>query len=209
MGQIIIRIKDVNEDIEILDYIDGKEYFRVEKFSDFYKKIEKLVKSNKTTKRDDLKFIASSQIIAIGNECVVIKQEETKKIVTFEGKAYKINFPNAIYIIEHENEMITGIEAFAFKKYEGLNTKLFRYPLPNMLTGNKICMGSAPKKIKHGNFEKALEAIIFTQYTHRQVDNIKSFSSTKKYFEYIEKKDFPYKLLIPDGNKLRDKIGSI
>ena len=62
---------------------------------------------------------------------------------------------------------------------------------------NRICMGSAPRDIDPQNYKSALENVIYTQYTHDWVDDIKSFRNTAAYFEYLEKNSFPYNLLSP------------
>ena len=150
------------------------------------------------------------QIIAIGNNYVVINQPGHKKIVTLRyddfSKSYKINFPNSIYIIKFSNNKINDIYAYSYAEYLGSETKLYEYPMPNELSGNKICIGSAKREIVEGNYVEALERIIATSYTHRNFSGIKGFSNSKKWFEYLSKNEFPYKLMRSLNKKLGDLI---
>lgn len=150
------------------------------------------------------------QIIALGSNYVVINQPGHKKIVTLRyvdfSKSYKINFPNSIYIIKFSNNKVNDIYAYSYVEYLGSETKLYEYPLPNELNGNKICIGSAKREIIDGNYIEALERIIATSYTHRYFSGIKGFSDSKKWFEYLSKNDFPYKLMRSLNKKLGDLI---
>lgn len=122
------------------------------------------------------------------------------------SKSYKINFPNAIYIIKFSNNKVNDIYAYSYAEYLGSETQLYEYPMPNELSGNKICMGSAKREIVEGNYVEALERIIATSYTHRNFSGIKGFSSSEKWFEYLSKNEFPYKLMRSLNKKLGDLI---
>ena len=76
--------------------------------------------------------------------------------------------------------------------------------MPNMLTRNEMCMGSADKRIIDDDIEGSLNKIIATPYSHGNFDGIKGFSTTVSYFEYLEENPFPYKLLRKLNRKLRD-----
>ena len=150
------------------------------------------------------------QIIALGSNYVVINQPGHKKIVTLNyenfSKSYKIHFPNAIYIIKFSNNKVNDIYAYSYAEYLGSETKLYEYPMPNEVSGNKICIGSAKRDIIDGNYIEALERIIATSYTHRYFSGIKGFSDSKKWFEYLSKNDFPYKLVRSLNKKLEDIV---
>jgi len=149
------------------------------------------------------------QIIALGQRSCLIKQEEHEKIVTFKDKAYKIKMANSVYFMEFEFKkeiFVQSIVAFSYKLWEQENTKLFKYPMPNMLYDNKICIGSAPRVIKDHNYVEALEKIIFTQYTHQTFDDVKGFKNTVAWFEHLEKNEFPYDLLIPLNRELKSEL---
>jgi len=153
------------------------------------------------------------QVIALNDSHVVIKQPGDKKIVSLviddKTYTYKINFPNAIYIISYStkgiDKKIDRIEAYSYKKYNEEKTDLFEYPLPNELRSNEICMGSAPKDIINDDFIGALERVIFTTYTHITFSGVRGFTKSKLWFEHLEKNEFPYKLLKP----LKQKLGNV
>lgn len=154
--------------------------------------------------------LLDDQIIAIDKNYVAINQPGHKKIVTLKfddfSKSYKINFPNAIYIIKFRNNKISDIYAYSYVEYLESETQLYEYPLPNELSGNKICLGSAKRDIIDDNYIEALERIIATSYTHRTFSGIKGFSSSEKWFEYLSKNEFPYKLMRSLNKKLKDIV---
>jgi len=204
LKQIIFRADTVSEDIEVLKVDEnGNEYFSAIDIQSLMDKLKKMKPIATDNKRQKLIFL-DDQYIAFNDKCVVINQQEHKRIVTYQNKAYNILFPNSIYFIDYVDGKIKNIEAYSYKEYEGKETELFKYPMPNMLTENRICIGSAPRSIVNNDYVKALENIIFTQYTHSHVDNIKSFKETIKYFEYLSSNKFPYDLLISTRYKLKD-----
>ena len=159
----------------------------------------------------DLKLL-HPQIIAISSNYVVIKQPGEKKIVSYnpnelgEMKTYKISFPNSIYIVEFEYAKIRTIECYAYKEYAGENTDLYEYPMPNELAGNEMCMGNADRTIVEDDYVAALNKIVAVPYSHSTFSGLNGFSNTVKYFEYLEKNEFPYKLLKSLNKKLKDVL---
>ena len=194
---LIFRITDNCSDAEILmfDEIKKEEYFKAISIKELVKELKQYEEADLSYKKD--LFCVDKDVIAVNDTCIVTKQEEHRRIVTYKGKAYEINFPNSIYIICHNGSKIDVIEAYCYIEYNGLNTELYKYAMPNMLGANRICMGSAPRDIDPQNYKSALENVIYTQYTHDWVDDIKSFRNTAAYFEYLEKNSFPYNLLSP------------
>lgn len=146
----------------------------------------------------------SENTIGAGIDYTVIKQPEHMQYVTYNNHSYKINFPNAIYIVRYDNKIVKGIQCYCYKKYKCGDTELYEYAMPNMLTGNAMCMGSADKRIVDDDIEAALNKIIATPYSHGNFDGIKGFSTTVSYFEYLEENPFPYKLLRKLNKKLKD-----
>lgn len=208
MKEMIIRLTYDNGDAEVLihDAIKKKDIFKAVSIEELIKNIEEIfIKTDQQQHKKNL-LIVDEDLIAINNQCIVIKQPEHKRIVTYNNKAYNINFPNSIYIICHRSNKITKIEAFCYKEYQGLGTKLMHYAMPNMLYGNAICIGSAPKDIDPSKYTEALERVIFTQYTHDWVDGIKSFKDTTTYFEYLEKNEYPYHLMMPLNRDLKSVL---
>lgn len=206
---MIFRVDDNVSDVEILEYdkVSNKEYFSVIEIRDLIERLDtyadRMISSDGIIKNNII--LMDDQIIGVGKNCVVIKQDEHKRIVTLQGTAYKISFPNSLYIVSFKDDLVTSIHAYCYKDYSGKTTRLYQYAMPNMLTSNRICMGSAPKKIESKDYVKTLEKIIFTQYTHMNVDNIKSFKRTDEYFRYLSKHEFPYDLLI-DANTTLGKV---
>lgn len=208
MNEMIIRINSGQSDIEVA--------FKEDFNSPAFKKLDKreflnIINDFITLYSDEYKkdlFILDDEIIAIDNHHVVIKQSERKRIVTYNDSenilTYRINFPNSIYIIEFNQNRINGIECYSYKEYDGYETKLFEYPMPNELSGNHICIGNADRAIKDRKYIDALEKIIFTPYSHSAFSGINGFSKTKEYFEYLENNEFPYKFLKPLKKALKD-----
>lgn len=209
MKDMIIRLSETEEDAEILEVnkVTNQEFFASISLSMLVKKLNDYLKDPYVQNRAK-PLLLDQSIIAVSNDfgSIMINQPEHMRIVVYKEKAYKIHFPNAIYIMYQNAGTIDGIKAFAYKTFEGLQTKLYSYPMPNMLGGNMICIGSAPRKIKDSNYVDALENIIFTQYTHSHVNDIKSFKNTVDYFEYLEKNEFPYDLLINGNKVLKDEV---
>ena len=210
MKEIIARINSVNDYVELAYKENENETIFKKMDSDKYVEL-----INNTLKKDTnhhvkkLKLL-DQQIIAIDEHYVVVKQEGSKKIVTYSSgdkiETYKINFPNAIYIVQIYTEKIERIECYAYKSYKAEETELFEYPMPNELTQNLMCIGTADRTIKDGNVIEALERIIFTPYSHSTFSGMNGFSNTVKYFEYLEKNKFPYKFMKPLRKKLKDVL---
>lgn len=206
--EMIFRIlADGDAEVLIHDAIKQKDIFKAVAIEDLMKSIKEIfIRTNPVQNEKKDLLIVDENLIAINSQCIVMKQPEHKRIVTYKEKAYNISFPHSIYAICHDQGKITSIEAYCYKEYKGLETELMHYAMPNMLTGNKICMGNAPKEIDPHKYVEALERVIFTQYTHNWVDDVKSFKDTRTYFEYLEKNEYPYHLLMPLNKKLRDAL---
>lgn len=209
MKEMIIRISDINEEAEILEVnkISNQEYFLSAPLKEVVKKINDYT-TNPYANNHAKPYLLHSSIIGASDDfgSILINQPEHIRIVTYKDKAYKIHFPNALYIMYQNAGTVDSIKAFAYKQFDGTNTKLYRYPMPNMLGNNMICIGSAPRKISDCDYIKALENIIFTQYTHNTVNDIKSFKNTVDYFAYLSANEFPYHLLITDNKTLKDIV---
>lgn len=205
MSQVIIRIDSKSDDAEILYSDVKKELFK----SISVKELSKIFKSfiTSSTIKFEKPVAMNKNIIACSEDCVVVKQEEHERIVLYDKKAYKIKFPNSIYFVYFLEDKIKVIKAYSYKKFDEAETSLYKYPFPNMLSENRICIGSADTKIKNKNYIKALENVIYAAYTHDHMQNgISGFTSTKIYFDYLEKNEFPYEKLISLKLKLKDLV---
>lgn len=195
MSQLIVKFDNQREDVQLCSKENDQIIFKNVSMDAL---MNLLIKNFTTEGQSEEIKLLDEQIIAKEKRYVVIKQPECKKIVFFNGKgSFKINFPNSIYIILFHVDKIKKIKAFAYKEYKGLDTKLYEYPMPNMLGNNEICMGNSIKEIRDNDYVGALERVIATQYTHTHFSGIKGFSNSIKWFEYLEKNPFPYKLLKP------------
>ena len=204
MMEMIFRVTDQKYDAEILINVRKKSYFKTIS-------IDQLIDSLNSMRWQEIYIdykkdliVADDELIAVSPNCILTKQPERKRIVTYAGKAYKVNFPNSIYVICHHAGQIKQLEAYCFKEYDGMNTKLYCYAMPNMFGNNTICMGTANKNIDIKNYKDALEEILCTQYTHAKPDNIRKFKSTSEYFDFLKDNDFPYDLLYSTGKALKD-----
>lgn len=210
--ETIIRLTEESEDVEYAQIDNlGNMSFKKIATKEFIKMVNTLF--NKKTSRIDKNIsLLDNGVIGRDEYHILINQPGHAKIVTYaigkEIKTYKINFPNCLYIVQHDLEMkkIVDIECYAYKEFKGENTQLFEYPMPNELTGNRMCIGNANRSIKKGKFIDTLESIIFTPYTHSSFSGINGFSQTEIYFEYLEKNEFPYKMMKPLKKKLRDVL---
>lgn len=207
MNEVIARINSLVDYVDIAIKDDhGEAMFKKIAKEEYVKIVNETLKDNSAFVKKNIKLL-NQQIIAINEHFAVVRQEGSKKIVTYSinGEAYKINFPNAIYIIEISGAKIRGIECYAYKEYKGEETELYEYPMPNELSGNHMCIGNADRSIKDNDIVGALEKIIFTPYSHTTFSGMNGFSNTQKYFEYLEKNEFPYKLM----KSLRKKLGDV
>ncbi len=202
--EIIFRISDQVEDAEMLVSDKQKNYFKAVSIKQLIDSLSSMLGQDANIDYKKDLIVSDNDLIAVSSNCIVTKQHEHKRIVTYAGKAYKINFPNSIYLICHHAGQIKQLEAYCFKEYDGMNTKLYRYAMPNMFSNNTICMGTANKAIDVKKYKDALEEILCTQYTHARPDNIKKFKSTSEYFDYLKDNDFPYNLLYSTGKTLKD-----
>lgn len=201
MSQMVVRFDSNNRDAEICIKKRNEIFFKNVSVKSLISTLENNGYTEGASERISL---LDEQIIATGMRYVVIKQPEHKRIITLFDKSYKINFPNAIYIVKHDDSKIKKITAFSYTEYKGLETKLYEYPMPNELTENTICMGSAKKEIFNNDYVAALNRVIATPYSHVNFSGIKGFTNSKKWFEYLQKNEFPYKLMRPLNKKLKD-----
>lgn len=187
--ELIVRLTDVNSDVEILENNIIDEEIKEKKISliDFSNIVSKLVDRNQKKTRKKIKLIKNA--IYQDQELIIIKQPEILRYVTYSvsntNKAYKINFPASLYFIYRNSSEILKIEAFMYLKWEDENTQLYKYAMPNMLGGNAICIGNAKREIGK-DINITLEEIIYAPYSHQTLNNVKGFKNTEDYFQYLE-----------------------
>lgn len=125
-----MKVTENNSDIQTLEYdsIENKEYFKSIDIESLIEKLETYV-ANRDHKKFGKITLMDDVIIGFGKDAVVINQPGHKRIVTYRQKAYKINFPNAIYIMYHRANKICQIDThiatknILVKKLSYINTQ--------------------------------------------------------------------------------------
>lgn len=213
MREAIIRVSDSTEDVEILvnnlifenEIIEKK--VSLSKFADGINNLLKKDKNNKI----ECELIEPGVIgfAKVGSfKKYIINQPEHRRYITYsvgkDNQAYEINFPSSIYVVHVENNRISSIEAYMYLEWKGKQTKLYDYAMANMLSESRICLGNAEKTISNDSVIYSLEKIIYAPYSHVTLNNIKSFRTTKSYFEYLTKNHVEEKHLYSSSIKLVD-----
>ena len=210
--ELILKIDDSNDDVEICSRENNQISYKAIKKNELVKLLKKYCIDEKPIQRKDIVML-DEQIIGMGSSSVLINQKQHQRIVTLaiyaeKTFAFKINMPNALYILQYHDangeRKITNIEAYSYKKFNGDKTVLFEYPMPNEIYGNAICIGTAPRLISDCNYVDALDQVIFTSYTHANLSSVNGFTNSLKWFEYLSENEFPYKMLKPLKKKLKD-----
>lgn len=193
MKELVIRITDTSEDVEVLKCDHLFETITEKKISleALSKALQSKTKKKITTKPKPIllpKNCIGYSINSFG-ECYVIHQPEHKRFVTLAtndgfSKAYKINYPNSIFVVDVAVGKITNITHYMYVKWQDMKTQLYYPAMPN--TTLNICIGGAERTIE-GDLVSTLESIIYAPYSHTTVDNVKSFRKSKDYFEYLTK----------------------
>lgn len=213
-NEIVLKISNSNDDVELCSRENNDISYKALKKKELLDILKDYCIGETTDQKKNIVML-DEQIIGIGDNSILIKQEEHKRIVSlslysYKSQVFKISLPNALYILKYRDETnkkkITDIEAYAFKKFKGVKTELFEYPLPNQLSANKICIGTAPREIIDSNYIEALNTVISTPYTHADLYGVNGFTNSLKWFEYLSENEFPYKMLKPLKKKLKDVL---
>lgn len=215
MEELIVKISTTSKDVEIL-YNNLVMNYQLEKMislAKFSELINKVIGDER--KENAIKPILFDEFIIGYNavnfeEVYLIKQPEHQRYITYsfdkENGGMKINFPNSVYVVFVNENKIKKIQAFMYDKWMGVNTTLYKYAMPNMLTENRICLGNADIEIHNNKLMDALEKIIYSPYSHNHVNNIKGFKNTLSYFEYLKKNNLNAKYLIPTELIIKDIV---
>lgn len=212
MKELIVRISDTSKDVEMLfnNLITNEITEKNLSFDKFIEILSNYVEDG--SKEVPCSFIEEG-VIAMGqhknNKKIIVKQPEHKRYITYsvgdENKAFKINFPSSIYVVSIKNNVISDLEAYMYFEDLGQETVLYKYGMPNMLSGNKICMGNVDKSIKVSVI-KTIENIIYAPYSHAELNNVKTFHKTTAYFEYLQENHVEKKHLYVANIKLKELI---
>lgn len=214
MSQIIIRVLDSSEDIEIYQEEDTKAVF--EKIISRTDLIEALQDAVLPYKKNRIRIDLMDEY---DKNTIYIEQAESSKVIyynfeermikcQYNGKGYNIIHPNTIFIIYVDNNRVNSIKAICYKTFAGKKTVLFKYPLPNQLGQDSMCLGTV-----ENSYTTPLNAIlnaIEANYTHHWTGFVDSkFKDTKALFEYLSSNPFPYDLLKSESCVLEDILNKV
>lgn len=216
MNELIVRMTNLDKDVELLKY-DHLNETQIEKKISMKSFLEIVSK---------LAFERSGYIeitpLKIPKGCIgwnsdgvhqvyVINQPEHVRYVTYDHstakKGYKINYPNSIFVVHISKERISSITHFMYDEWQEMETQLYYPAMPNSTLS--ICLGGVDRQIINGDIIAALERVIYAPYSHASVNNAKGFKSTTKYFEWLSKNHMQKKYLIPYKGKLKDLFGGV
>lgn len=184
MTQMICRIDSNNPDMDVLCVEDGAEIWKSVSVQRFAFMVDSICSEQKGT-GEKPKWIPAG-VLAIGDNSMVIRKEKHKQIVSYHGKAYEINFPDAIYSVSFLKQQIQNIRAYTYFDWKGIDTELYNMPMPNMTATEWMCIGSADRHIDDGDVMTALDRILDAEYTHDHVDNLRNPTSTLKWFRFLK-----------------------
>lgn len=150
MEQIVVRIIPGCKDVELLirdgfDYpliINTNEFMKI--LYDFYGNVRNDVKCIDLTD-SNIFFIKQ---LSDGHDLYFYKFEERILYPTYQNKIFKHMHPNTVFLLDIFNDHIYSVKAFIYKEWNALDTKLYSYKFPNMLGGNRICIGTIDKKLE-------------------------------------------------------------
>lgn len=212
--QMIVRLDAISDDIEIM-YQNPEEELVEKKLSK-----EKFLEicDTKFNKVDESKATKPKWIepyvlaySGMGNkEVYLINQPEHKRYVTYsisnKTGGCLINFPNSLYWVTVNKNEIVKITAYMYLKYESKDTVLYKYAMANMIGNTDVCIGNADRNIESKDILQALENIIYAPYSHNYLNNVKGFSNTESYFEYLKNNTIKQKHLYPENKKIMDIV---
>jgi len=184
MTQMICRIDSNCPDMDVLCVEDGAEIWKSVSAKNFAFMVDDICSEQKGT-GEKPKWIPAG-ILAIGDNSMVIRKEKHKQIVSYQGKAYEINFPDAVYLVTFLKQRIQSICAYTYFDWQGINTRLYNMPMPNMTKTETMCIGSGDRHIDDGDVMTALDRILDAEYTHDHVDNLRNPTSTLKWFRFLK-----------------------
>ena len=184
MTQMICRIDSNNPDMDVLCVEDGAEIWKSVSVQRFAFMVDSICSEQKGT-GEKPKWIPAG-VLAIGDTSMVIRKEKHKQIVSYHGKAYEINFPDAIYSVSFLKQQIQNIRAYTYFDWKGIDTELYNMPMPNMTATEWMCIGSADRHIDDGDVMTALDRILDAEYTHDHVDNLRKPTSTLRWFRFLK-----------------------
>lgn len=184
MKQMVVRISSGREDAEILIKDGRKQIWKSVDLKKLRERIDKYInRGDIAHKRPKL---LDPRILAMNDTTLIYRETEKRRMVFYGGKPYEINFPAVLYVVGHNETRVDEIKCYTYFGWRGLKTQLYLFPMPNMTSSERMCMGSADKTIIDGNVIDAVERIVDAEYTHDHVDNVRKSTSTVKWLRMLK-----------------------
>ena len=162
MEQIVARIIPGIEDVELLIQ-DEKKYPKIININDYIDILKKYACSS-SFREEKIIDLTDPNIFYLkqlsnGIDMYYYRFEERILHPSYNNNIFRHMHPNTVFILELKEDMLISIKAFIYKEWNGLDTKLYVYNLPNMLGENKICMGTINKKKEETILKTILKVI--------------------------------------------------
>lgn len=203
MSRVIVRIDSREDDVEMLCVNRGTEIWKKLSLKEFTSILRKRIPG---AFKDSKPKLLDPGVIAVGDGVTIIRRPSGRRIVSHSGKAYEINFPNALYVVRHSETKVGSVDAYVYFSWQGKDTQLYLMPMPNMTMSQHMCLGTADRSIKNRDVCSALERIIDASYTHDHVDNMVENTSTVKWFRHLKTAKVKKKEIKPAGIKVADLV---
>ena len=204
MRQAVIRITSSKKDAEILVKQNGKEIWKNISIKDLSKKIRSFEPDDGG--KGGKPVLLDKRILAMSSGKILYREPEHRRLVFYGGRSYEINFPAAINEVSYHGERIKDLRCWTYLKWQGLSTVLYQMPMPNMMSCERMCIGTADRTIIRGNVLEAVDRITDTESSHGHVDNLKKPTSTVKWFTHLKKNHVSVEDLKRPDCKLCDLI---
>ena len=203
MKQVICRITTKSPDAEVLIKDGEKQLWKSVKIEDLIKTLDKYSSGSK--KGQKLRLL-DPRIIARNDCSLLFKEPEHRRRVFYSGTSFEINFPPCLYFVRFTSRRIMDIDCYTFFEWDDANTDLYLFPMPNMTSSERMCIGTADRTIVSGKVIEAVERIVDAEYTHDHVDNLKRGRSTLAWFRYLKTNKVKKKDLKNPVRKLSDLV---
>lgn len=204
MRQMVIRITAAKEDAEVLVKDGERQIWKSVDLKAIREKLDKYV--CQTSGKPGKPKLVDRRIIAMNERVLIYRENEKRRMVFYGGKSYEINYPAAVYVVEHTSTQVTEIKCFTYFGWKGMKTNLYLFPMPNMTSSERMCMGTADRSIIDGDVIGAVERIVDAEYTHDHVDNVRKKTSTIKWLKMLGTGHVTSKLLKKPVRRFEDLV---
>ena len=185
MKQAIIRVATDREDAELLISEDDQQIWKHINIEELRNLLNDFMP--KGGGQQFMPRLIDKRIIAEGRGVILFRETEHQRLVFYGGRSYRINYPNCLYEVRYSGDRIDKIDCYTWFKWSGIYTVLYLFPMPNMMSGASMCIGTADRAVIDGKVIEAVERIVDAEYTHDHVDNLCKPQSTVKWFRHLKK----------------------